>query len=541
MPMLADKSVPLVSFIIPSYNYGRYLKDAVNSVRMQEYPATEIIVVDDGSTDDTQEVLKEIDGIKNIYQKNQGLSAALNTGIKNSSGDFLVFLDADDWILPESIKTNAGYLRENNELAFVSGAYERVIIESRRTTEGYKEVSANHYLQMLKGNYIGMHSTVMYRRWVFDEFLFDVNLRACEDYDLFLNVTRKFPVLHHAQKIAAYRIHTANMSGNSPMMLSTALQVLERQVKNLSTPEEKAAYKDGQTFWTNYYCNEIYTELLSNKSSKPAEAFSVLMRYRPKLAMKYMLQKNAGVKSFIKSNLPASGKRWLNRVGIIKSLTPSVGAVKAGDFDRLSPFSTEFGYDRGGPVDRYYIENFLEKQSGSIKGRGLEIGDNEYSLLYGGSKLTQSDIFHIDASNKKATIIGDLSDAPHLPDNAFDCIILTQTLHLIYDFKGALDTCHRMLKPGGVLLLTSPGITPIDLGEWSNTWYWSFTGNALQRMVSEAFPSGSVEVETFGNVYAASTYLYGMGISEVPKDKLDHSDPQFQVIITVKAVKGANV
>lgn len=243
------------------------------------------------------------------------------------------------------------------------------------------------------------------------------------------------------------------------------------------------------------------------------------------------------LKSFLRKNMPAIGKRWLHKAGLYKFHSPPVNGVSAGDMDRLTPFSTEFGYDRGGPVDRYYIENFLRKEAVHIKGRCLEIGDNEYSLLYGGNKLTQSDILHIDETNKKATFIGDLSDAPHLPDNAFDCIVLTQTLHLIYDFKGALATCHRILRPGGVLLLTSPGITPIDHGEWKKTWYWAFTDKALIRLASDAFPAGNVEVETFGNVYIAAAFLYGMGITEVSQEKLDHRDPHFQVIITVKAVK----
>ncbi len=244
------------------------------------------------------------------------------------------------------------------------------------------------------------------------------------------------------------------------------------------------------------------------------------------------------LKSFIKKNMPSIGKKWLRKTGLYKSRLPDVGTVNAGDFNSLVPFSTQFGYDRGGPVDRYYIENFLKKEAEQIKGRCLEIGDNEYSLLFGGSKLTQSDILHIDETNTKATFIGDLSNAPQLPDNAFDCIVLTQTLHLIYDFKAALATCYRILKPGGALLLTSPGITPIDHGEWKKTWYWSFTDKALIKLTAEVFPGSIVEVETFGNVYVASAFLYGMGLTEIPVEKLDYSDPHFQVIITVKAIKG---
>lgn len=242
------------------------------------------------------------------------------------------------------------------------------------------------------------------------------------------------------------------------------------------------------------------------------------------------------IKAFIKKAIPTSGKRFLGALGMLDFL-PDVGKVQRGDFNRTTPFSDQFGYDRGGPVDRYYIENFLKENEQIISGRVLEIGDNEYTLLFGGDRITQSDILHVDESNENATFIGDISDAPHISDNSFDAIILTQTLHLIYNFKDALLTCHRILKPGGTLLLTVPGITPIDRGEWNKTWYWSFTDKALKKLIPETFPSSASEIQSFGNVFIATAFLYGMGITEVEKDKLNINDPSFQVIITVKATK----
>jgi glycosyltransferase involved in cell wall biosynthesis/SAM-dependent methyltransferase len=538
MSSVTLKETPLVSVIIPSFNHGLYLLDALESIWKQNYPATEIIIVDDGSTDNTRDILKGIPGIKYIYQTNQGLSAARNTGIKNSNGDFFVFLDADDWLLPGAIDINISYLAQNETLAFVSGAHEWVTVDDGKSIDIVREFNGDHYLHLLEGNYIGMHATVMYRRWVFGHFLFDETLKACEDYDLYLKIARKFPVSHHTRKIAAYRIHNTNMSSNIPMMLSNALQVLERQKGNLQTPGEKQAYKNGRKFWKEYYCMELCDRLLRNKSPVTGKAIVTLFKFRPKSGLKYILKRKSVVKSFIKKIMPSFGKRWLHKTGLYKSGLPMAGTVNAGDFNSLVPFSTQFGYDRGGPVDRYYIENFLKKEADHIKGRCLEIGDNEYSLLYGGTKLTQSDILHIDKTNTKATFIGDLSNAPQLPDNAFDSIVLTQTLHLIYDFKGALATCYRILKPGGVLLLTSPGITPIDHGEWKKTWFWSFTDKALIKLTEETFPGSSIEVKTFGNVHVASAFLYGMGVTEILVEKLDYSDPHFQVIITVKAIKG---
>ncbi|WP_347160186.1 glycosyltransferase [Pontibacter chitinilyticus] len=535
-------ALPLVSVIIPCYNHAVYLPEAFASIWQQHYPAVEVIVVDDGSTDNTRAVAEAGAGIRYIYQENQGLSAARNTGIRHSKGELLVFLDADDWLLPGALHTNVRYLQQNPQLAFVSGAHDKVFVDEGVVKEEIHEVPANHYQQLLQGNYIGMHATVMYRRWVFDELQYDVSLRFCEDYDLYLNVARKYPVAHHTYKIAAYRLHTANMSANIPRMLETVLQVLDRQKDRLRSAAEEHAYKAGHRVWKTYYSKEIYRKLRRRKIPASSEILMTLLKNKPSLFLKYMAtQGSSSIKSIVKKNTPAFGLRLLQKMGLHKPRIPAVGQVELGDFGRTSPFSKQFGYDRGGPVDRYYIENFLRAEGPSIKGRALEIGDNEYTLLFGGERITQSDILHVDDSNPKATFVGDISHAPQLPDNTFDTIVLTQTLHLIYDFRDALATCHRILKPGGALLLTVPGITPIDHGEWKETWYWAFTDKAMRRLMSDAFPQGDVTVNSYGNVFAATAFLYGMGLPEVPVAKLDHHDPHYQVIITVKAVKAPAV
>lgn len=242
-------------------------------------------------------------------------------------------------------------------------------------------------------------------------------------------------------------------------------------------------------------------------------------------------------KSVIRKKSPSFILALMHRAGFYKGYKPAVGKIRRGDFDTTKPFSTQFGYDRGGPVDRYYIENFLERNVAAIKGRVLEIGDNEYTLRFGGNKVIKSDILHVEDTNPKATFIGDLSNAPQLPDNSFDCIILTQTLHLIYHHHDALQTCFRILKPGGTLLLTVPGITHVDKGEWLNYWLWAYTQASLSRMLTEVFPADHVQTQTFGNVLVATAFLYGMGLPEMKKEELDKHDPHYQVIITAKATK----
>lgn len=241
------------------------------------------------------------------------------------------------------------------------------------------------------------------------------------------------------------------------------------------------------------------------------------------------------MKKSLKRLAPEFSLRILNKMGLYSQFKPAVGRVHLGDLKSRSPFSDSFGFDRGTPIDRYYIENFLAKEAGSIRGRVLEIGDNEYTLRFGGKNITQSEILHINDSNPSATIIGDLSDAPQIPDNSFDCIILTQTLHLVYHYHNVLKTCARILKPGGALLLTVPGITPVDIDEWE--FLYSFTKRSVKLMLAEDFSVENTQITCYGNVLVASAFLYGMSLSELKKEELDHNDERFQVIIAAKAVK----
>ena len=529
---------PLVSVIIPCYNHGRHLQQAIDSVLQQSYTSTEIIVVDDGSMDNTKEVAQRNPSVRYSYQHNQGLSAARNTGIRHSTGDFLVFLDADDYLYPDALAINLEYLRRQELLAFVSGSHDKVFVTTGVVQPVVKTIPSDHYMHLLRGNYIGMHATVMYRRWVFDQFQYDPSLKACEDYDLYLKIARKHPVQHHENRIAAYCLHDANMSNNMPLMLHSALSVLKRQKKQLLKKAEAAAYEEGIRAWKDFYTQELATKLEAKEKITEQE-YVTLLRYAPEATLGKTLRKSASKMTNQMARITPSKKisRKLRAMFAETDAPPAVGKVRFGDFGRQSPFSTQFGYDRGGPVDRYYIENFLSQAAPLVKGRVLEIGDNAYTLLYGGNKVTQSDILHVDDSNPQATWVGDISHAPHIPDHTFDCIILTQTLHLIYHFREALHTCYRILKPGGSLLLTVPGITPIDHGEWKDTWYWSFTDKSMQRLMEETFPDSNVLVYPFGNVFTATAFLYGMGLPEVPPSRLTPDDPHYQVIITVKATK----
>lgn len=226
-------------------------------------------------------------------------------------------------------------------------------------------------------------------------------------------------------------------------------------------------------------------------------------------------------------------RKWWKRKGKYIFRIP----VRLGDLERNLPFSDEFGFDRGGAIDRIYIEEFLDAKRGHIRGRVLEIGDDAYTRQFGGSRVTSADIFHVDETNPRATWVGDISDAPHVPSDTYDCIVLTQTLHLVWDVRAAIATLHRILRPGGRLILTSPGITQLDRGEWSKTWYWSFTDRSMRRLLGETFGEGAVEITNYGNVYSATTFLFGLGAPEIDRKLLVPHDERYPVIVAAVAQK----
>jgi SAM-dependent methyltransferase len=246
-----------------------------------------------------------------------------------------------------------------------------------------------------------------------------------------------------------------------------------------------------------------------------------------------------GLKTAARRTLPAPVYRWLRSRRNGSEGRPPVTPVNFGDLRRLTPVSRVFGFDRGTPVDRYYIEEFLTRNADCVRGRVLEVGDDAYTRRFGGDRVTQRDVLHVSADNPQATVVADLASADHVPSNTFDCVILTQTLHLIYDVRAALATLRRILKPGGVLLATFPGITQIDHFDWSGSWYWSFTALSARRLFGEVFPAANLKVETHGNVLAATAFLQGISLEELRKEELDYNDPDYQVIITVKATKEA--
>ena len=448
-----------VAVVIPTYNHSRFLADAIASVERQTVPAAEIIVVDDGSSDHPEDVAAQFPGVRFIRQDNEGLAAARNTGLAAACSNKVVFLDADDLLAPDAIASGLACFRRHPDAGFVYGAHRMVNAEGTPISNvKYEQIGRDAFASFLRGNCIGMCATVLYdRQKILACGGFNETLRRCEDYDLYLRLSLKHPVASHPTLVADYRWHGANMSTDILGMLNSVLRVqgafaeLARQ-----DPTRSCAFDEGREIWRAYYSERCLDQIRMEQGlGRKLASAAAAIRASPRFALTRLASMTVRkVARRAPRSLSQAVRQLTGRQG---SSAPRVGSFRFGDFASVAPACADFGYSRGLPIDRYYIEAFLAERSADIRGRVLEIGDASYCRRFG--KVAHQDVLHVDANAAEATIIGDLSQTDVLPLGAFDCMIVTQTLHLIYDMPAAIREMHNALKPGGVLLLTSPGIS----------------------------------------------------------------------------------
>jgi SAM-dependent methyltransferase len=205
---------------------------------------------------------------------------------------------------------------------------------------------------------------------------------------------------------------------------------------------------------------------------------------------------------------------------------------------RLEPVSRTFGFERGKPVDRWYIERFLAAHAADVRGRVLEVAESTYTGWYGGGDVRRGDVLHAAPGNPEATIVGDLTTGEGIPAAAFDCFVMTQTLPFVYDVADAVRGAHRLLKPGGVVLATVPGMSQVsreDQRDWGD--WWRFTSQGARRLFADVFGEDGVEVRAHGNVLTACAFLYGLAAEELTEAQLAFDDRDYELLITVRAVR----
>lgn len=537
----ADRK-PLVSVIVPFLNVELFINEAIESVFAQTYDNWELLLVDDGSTDGSSDRAREVaEGcpkkvryLEHDGHQNRGLPASRNLGLAQARGEYIALLDADDVWLPEKLEQQVLILESNPEAAMVYGrsgywrSWTGDAADFDRDFVPELGIEADTLVpapRLLLLSYpLGVAPTpcpsdILLRRAALErvggfEESFINHYTMYEDQAFLAKIYLEESVFVAGQCWDRYRL---------------------RPDSCVSTVTRNGQYSAVRQFFLNWF--EGYLNEKGIRNSEIGAALKQALRpyrhpvlHKLETGMANSLQRAKDWTRALRVAAPQSPQPSAEQ-------TPGVGRVDFGDLKRVEPISHAWGYDRGRPVDRYYIENFLAEHADDIQGRTLEIGDDSYTRQFGGDRVATRDVLHVTESNAGATIVADLTSADHIPSNAFDCIILTQTLHLIYDTRAALRTLHRILKPGGVLLATFPGISQLDHYEWAESWYWGFTTRSARRLFDEVFPADNVEIRAHGNVLTAISFLHGLAAEELRQEELDHCDPHYELSITVRAVK----
>ena len=292
-----DRNTPTmtVSVIIPAYNSSKFLPEAIESVLNQTYAHVEVVVVDDGSTDDTKAVCDRYPTVKYVYQQNQGVAVARNTGINASTGEYLLFLDSDDCIFPQALEIGANCINDHPEVGFVFGRYEYKSINPdgsytiENTYENQPEVA--NYVTLLGCEHEIQCGCATIRRVAIESVGgFDPNFVPIEDQNLFLRIAYSFPIYFHNQIVSEYRVTGSNFSGQAAKMLIGALRAHTLQwhdIEATGNPEYVAAYQRGKQYWLKLFVERLPYEIMRcTQSGEWIEGLGhlgLLLNYDPKL------------------------------------------------------------------------------------------------------------------------------------------------------------------------------------------------------------------------------------------------------------------
>lgn len=535
-PAVLEK--PTVSVVMIFWNAEQFFDDAIASVLAQTQPSVELLLCDDGSAPASSAIAlrwasahpDQIRYLEHEGHAHRGMSSTRNLGIAAARGDLVAFLDADDVWEPGHLQHEVALLAAHPEASYVCG---QALSWSSWEDSGVDDVQyplpwapgvVVQPPQMLNAllrhrdfrtpvcNLLVRRSVLQAVGGAEDEFF-----GLYEDQALLAKLYLDHPCVISGSRTARYRKHAG----------ASTTRAMISGISHHSGPNVSR------------------------------ERFLRWLRNQPKLrGDDPMAPELAEIRSLVDDALspydrPLHRARWQAKAAIRNAVPPrlrpplknalrrvrALGVARVGYLRRTTPLSRQFGSERGLPIDRYYVEQFLTRNAHAIAGRVLEVGDAAYTRRFGGSRVSQADVLNINAGHPETTIVADLANADAIPDDAFDCLVITQTLQLVYDLPAAVRTLRRILKPGGTLLATFPGISQLSADEWAGTWYWAMTPLAAERLFSDAFGASNVDVAHHGNVLTSMAFLRGMAAHELRRTELDAPDPQYPMLVTVRALR----
>ena len=531
---------------------ARFIGEAVESVLAQTFQDWELVLVDDGSSDASCALARryaaalpgKIRYLEHEGHENRGMSASRNLGIARSSAPFVAFIDADDVWLPQKLAEQVAIMRAHPQAGMVFGA--------TRYWHGWtgepRDVARDHVWKFdfeanalvrppflllvapLGRAFTPSMSNVLVRRETFDAIgWFEEEFTGTREDTVFFAKAFYNAYAYHADACwDLYRQHPGHSQ-------ATDARKPWRQRRR----ERLAYYRWMFDYFARVGARDAYI-LEKLEEMRLNAAHPILYRLRPAYWKERYLP---GLRAFARHHLSPEARRRVHALGKASRF----GVVL---WRRLFPFRSlrrvvpthrDYGFAYGTPVDRHYIEGFLERHREDVKGEVLEVGMDVYTRRFGGEKVTHSEVLHVMRAEAGVTLVADLTDAPHVESNRFDCIILTQTLQCIYDFRAAIGTLHRILKPGGVLLVTMPGVAAQVCRDERPFWgdFWRWTSMAAERVFAEFFPQRLVKVEARGNVLIAMAMLDGIVIEELRAKDFEYCDPEYELVLGIRAQKPA--
>jgi glycosyltransferase involved in cell wall biosynthesis len=580
-------------------NAARFMEEAIASVHAQTFEDWELILVDDGAFDGSSNIALEqarkypgrIRRVEHPQHANRGMSASRQRGVEESRGRWIAFLDADDVWHANKLREQLSILDAHPRAGMLYGAplywhgWTGVADDIHRNHVPGIGFSADRLFEApellrltapLGTGHVPCPSDVIVSRTAVDRVGgFEPTFRgAYEDVAFYVKVYLQEPVFVASATWTNYRIH-------SESCISTAVRT--------------GSYQSSRLFFFNWFEQFLHrkglagTDIAARLQSRlipyrhallpsptmteerplvvapnpvPVDVGETLISWKSRdgASARVCVSEDGGEETLIGNGATGSvtlepikqgvmyevrlypdvpGASPVDRIRVTRLVDPGVGGESFGSLRRVVPVSRVFGFDRGQPVDRYYIDQFLAKHADDIRGRVLEIGESTYTKRFGGSRVESVDVLHIKPGNPDATIVGDLAAGGNIPSDAYDCILLVQTLQLIFDTKAVIRTLHRILKSDGVVLATFPGISHKGRDEWTDAWCWAFTSVSASRLFGEQFAPAEVSIEKYGNVLATTAFLYGMASSELSVEELDYSDDCYEMLLAVRARKSA--
>lgn len=515
-----------ISFVMPAFNCEKTIEESVYSIINGNYePGDEIIIVNDGSDDGTLKIVNDLQKkhpfiiiINN--PKNKGCPTSRNIGIRSAKNQLIFNLDSDDILVPGSVNKLKKYLIDNN--ADVAAFAEIHFFTNCVKNITHKWICKSGLLTLADflagpvvpgGNFIYTKSS--WKRidgyWEYGRGLHEFwgfELKQIASGSKFVNMANSY-YYHRYSRDSLYVRESKDENQNSLV----ATRMIEPFLYLLH-PDDAAYIKGdiGSKMWFKTFSNH------------------------PLRAKNGKLGKTGRIENLEETKIRKMLKRTIRMLTYLISMLEYIKMK----YLKTKPVSRFFGFDRGLPIDRYYIEKFLSENRQLIKGVTLEIAGSTYTRKFGGKKVKKSLIFNIKENWTKADVIGDLATGEGIKENFVDCFIMTQTLPFIYDIHSVVKNAVKILKPGGNLLVTVPGITQIsryDMSRWGQ--YWSFTDLSLRKLFEGVVPLSFIDIKTYGNVKSAACFLYGFARHELTQKELEYQDSDYQLIIGAVVKKPA--